>query len=70
MVADHFEIVDCEGRLVGDMLHATEEQAREVMDGLVAAGVAKALSVAWVTEQTTVAREVTVLPIEQLRVAA
>ena len=71
MMADgHFEVVDREGRLVGDMLHATEEQARTVMDGLLAAGVASVLAVAWVIERTTVTRDVLVLSIDEQKAAA
>ena len=71
MMADgHFEVVDAQGRLVGDMLHATEEQARTVMDGLLAAGVASVLAVAWVIERTTVTRDVLVLSIDEQKAAA
>lgn len=59
MSEPHYEVVDADDRLVGDVKHKTVEQARALLDALVGAGTNRQLAIARVTERAVVTRSVT-----------
>ncbi len=62
----HYEVINAQDELVGDLKHATSDQAGLLRDALVADGHNEPLRIARVTEQVIVQRLVDVVHVEPL----
>ena len=67
-ITTHFEVIDSQDNLVGDLRHSTAAQAGLLRDALVADGHNEPLRVARVTEQVIVKRLIDVVYVEPQRV--